>query len=224
MADSDRPSLEAEKRDQRGSRAARRLRRGGYVPGIVYGGETEPTAFTVGERELRHLLGAGSALFDLKMAGRKTRPVIVKDHQVHPVRGQVVHIDLLEVRLDEKIHAVVPLELAGGEDAPGVKEGGVLEHATRELNIEALPGDIPEQVIVDVSGLEIATTMHLSEVEAPPGVVFLDDPEETIVATISIPSVIEEPDEVEVEPELVGEEAEGGDGAGQGGEPEGESS
>jgi large subunit ribosomal protein L25 len=101
----------------------------------------------------------------------------------------------------------VGVELEGVEGAPGVKEGGVLEHVTRELNIEALPTDIPERITVDVTGMEIAATLHLAEVPAPPGVVFLDDPEETIIATVVPPTEVEEPEEVEEETELVGEEA-----------------
>ena len=132
--------------------------------------------------------------------------MIVKEEQRHPVRGQIMHIDLLEVRLDEKIQSTVSVELVGAEDAPGVKEGGVLEQATRELNIEALPTDIPERILVDVSGMEVDGVMHLSEVAAPAGVVFLDDPEETIIATITIPTQVAEP-EIEEETELVGEEA-----------------
>jgi large subunit ribosomal protein L25 len=131
--------------------------------------------------------------------------VIVKDQQHHPVRGHVMHIDLLEVRLDEKIASMVSVELENAEEAPGVKEGGVLEHVTRELNVEALPTDIPERILVDVGGMEVAATMHLSEITAPQGVTFLDDPEETIIATITVPTEVVEP-EIEEETELVGEE------------------
>jgi large subunit ribosomal protein L25 len=209
MADQKRPSLAVEERAERGTRTARRLRREGFVPGVIYGGGNgDAVPFKVGARELRHTLGDGSALFDVKVAGGKARPVIVKDQQFHPVREELLHIDLLEVRLDETIQSTVSIELQGVEEAPGVKEGGVLEHVARELNIEALPTDIPENVVVDVSGMEIAGTMHLSEIAAPPGVTFLDDPEETIIATVVVPTEIEEPEEVEEETELVGEEGE----------------
>jgi large subunit ribosomal protein L25 len=134
--------------------------------------------------------------------------VIVKDQQLHPVRGQVVHIDLLEVRLDEKIQAPVALHIEGAEDAPGIKEGGVMEQVTHQLNIEALPTDIPDFIAVDVSGMEIAATMHLAEITAPAGVEFLDDPDETIIATVVVPTEVEEPEEIEEETELVGEEGE----------------
>jgi large subunit ribosomal protein L25 len=150
----------------------------------------------------------GSALIDLKVGDGKARPVIVKDQQRHPVREELMHIDLLEVRLDEKIQTTVALHVEGAEDAPGVKEGGVLEQVTHQLNIEALPTAIPESVVADVSGMEIAATMHLSALTPPEGVTFLDDPDETIVATVVVPTEVEEPEEIEEETELVGEEAE----------------
>ena len=217
MADGDRPTLDVEDRSERGTRAAKRLRREGYVPGVVYGGKDgDSTSFKVNARSLRQVLVDGSALIDLKVAG-KTRPVIVKDQHQHPVRDELLHIDLLEVRLDEKIQTQVSVHLEGSEEAPGIKEGGVLEHVTHELNIEALPTDIPDSIQVDVSGLEIAATMHLSEISAPSGVTFLDDPEETIIATVVVPTEVEEP-EIEEETELVGEEGaeEGDEGAEQG--------
>jgi large subunit ribosomal protein L25 len=211
MAEGKRPSLDVEDRTERGTRASKRLRREGYVPGVVYGGKNgDCTSFKVNALALRHVL-AGSALIDLKVAG-KTRPVIVKDQQRHPVRDELLHIDLLEVRLDEKIQTQVNVHLEGSEEAPGIKEGGVLEHVTHLLNIEALPTDIPEAIHVDVSGLEIAATMHLSEISAPEGVTFLDDPEETIIATVVVPTEVEEP-EIEEETELVGEEGEEVEGA-----------
>jgi large subunit ribosomal protein L25 len=206
MADGKRPTLDVEDRPERGTRAAKRLRREGYVPGVVYGGtDGDCTSFKVNWRALRQVL-AGSALIDLKVGG-KTRPVIVKDQQQHPVRDELLHIDLLEVRLDEKIQTQVSVHLEGAEEAPGIKEGGVLEHVTHQLNIEALPTDIPDAIHVDVSGLEIAATMHLSEISPPAGVTFLDDPEETILATVVVPTEVEEP-EIEEETELVGEEGE----------------
>jgi large subunit ribosomal protein L25 len=205
MADGKRPSLVVEERPERGSRATRRLRRDGYVPGVVYGGTDDCISFKVNARVLRAALHDGSALIDLQIGGSEARPVIVKDQQRHPVRGQIVHIDLLQVRLDEKIHSTVAVELAGVDDAPGVKEGGVLEQANRELNIEALPTDIPERIVVDVSGMEVNAVMHLSEIAAPSGVTFLDDPDETIIATITVPSQVVEP-EIEEETALVGEE------------------
>jgi large subunit ribosomal protein L25 len=209
MADGTRPTLEVEERPERGTRATRRMRREGIVPGVVYGGtgQEDAVSFKVNGRDLRHVLVDGSALIDLKVDG-KTLPVIVKDRQLDPVRDEIIHIDLLEVRLDEKIQTTVGVHIEGAEEAPGIKEGGVLEHVTHQLNIEALPTAIPEAIVVDVSGMEIAATMHLSEITPPEGVDFLDDPEETIIATVVVPTEVEEPDEIEAETELVGEDGE----------------
>ena len=217
MAESQRPSLSVEERRERGSREARRLRRAGFVPGVLYGGtHAETVTFKVGSRELRQVLVDGSALFDVKIGGEKPVPAILKDQQVHPVRGEVMHVDFLEVRLDEKIHATVAVELEGIDDAPGVKEGGVLEHVTRELAIEALPTDIPERILVDVSAMDIGATLTLSEVSKEKGVVFLDDPEETTIATVVPPTEVGE-SEIAEETELVGDEAQPDEAAAEGG-------
>src|SRR5215208_6363908 len=207
MATAERPSLAVEERAERGSRSARRLRRAGYVPGIVYGAGEEPIPFKVGARDLRVALQNPSAVLDLHVGSGRALPVIVKEEQRDAVRDDVVHVDLLQVRLDETIQSSVSVELEGAEEAPGVVEGGVLEHVTRELAIEALPTDIPERVVVDVSGMEAADTLPLSAVPAPSGVTFLDDPEETVIATITVPTQVELPEEVEEETEIVGEEA-----------------
>jgi large subunit ribosomal protein L25 len=219
MADSKRPTLSVDERPEHGSRAVRRLRRTGQVPGIVYGGTGgDCVSFKVDARILRKVLVDGSALIDLEIGGTKTRPVIVKDQQLHPVRGDVMHIDLLEVRLDEKIQAPVAVHIEGAEEAPGVKEGGVMEQVAHQLQIEALPTALPDFITVDVSGMEIAATMHLSELTPPEGVEFLDDLEETIVATVVVPTEVEEPDEIEEETELVGEEGEAAEGEEAGGD------
>jgi large subunit ribosomal protein L25 len=176
MAEGNRPTLEVDARSERGTRATRRLRREGVVPGVVYGGtgQEDAVSFKVNARVLRTVLVDGSALIDLKVDG-KTLPVIVKDRQLDPVRDEIIHIDLLEVRLDEKIQTQVGVHIEGVEEAPGIKEGGVLEQVSHQLNIEALPTSIPDAIVIDVSGMEIAATMHLSEVAAPEGVEFLDD-------------------------------------------------
>jgi large subunit ribosomal protein L25 len=124
------------------------------------------------------------------------------------VREEIIHIDLLEVRLDEKIQTTVAVHVEGSEEAPGVKEGGVLEQVSHQLNIEALPTAIPDAIVVDASSMEIAATMHLSELDPPEGVEFLDDLEETIIATVVVPTEVEEPEEIEEETELVGEDGE----------------
>ena len=191
-------------RDPEGSRATRRLRRTGRVPGILYGGDSEPLTFSVDARELRHALAATGAVLEVVDEGNAT-PAILKSAQYHPVRGETMHVDLLRVNLDVAIHAVVALELTGGDDSPGVKEGGVLEQITRELNIEALPTSIPESITHDVSALEINDTVTLSQITVPDGITLLDDLEETVVATLSPPRVETDGDELEEETERVGE-------------------
>jgi large subunit ribosomal protein L25 len=208
-----RPTIDVIKREEFGSRVSRRLRKSGQVPGVVYGAsDGSCISFAADARELRRIIVGAGALIDLKVDG-DARPVIVKDMQLHPVRGDLMHIDFLQVRLDEKIQTTVQLQAEGGEEAPGVKEGGVLELPTHQLNIEALPTEIPEAITVDVSGLGIAETMHLSALTPPSGVTFLDDPDETIIATIVVPTEEPEEPELEEEAERVGEEAEAEAGA-----------
>jgi large subunit ribosomal protein L25 len=208
MAAGERTLLTLAPREERGSRANRRLRREDLVPGVIYGAGSDSISFKVDSRRLRGVLAEGHALFDVEIDGSERLPVIVKDQHRHPVRGHVLHLDLLKVRLDEKIESMVALEIEGVEDAPGVREGGVLEHVTRELNVSALPTDIPDRIVADVSGLGIAETMVLSAIEAPAGVEFLDDPDDTVVATITAPTEIEEPEALEEEVAEVGAEGE----------------
>ncbi len=204
MADSA-SKLEVTSRTPEGSRAVRRLRRSGRVPGVVYGGGGEPLSFDADARELRLALASSGAVLDLSVDGGKATPVVLKEAQRDPVRGDTVHIDLLRVRLDEAIHAVVPLELTGADDAPGVKEGGVLEQVMRELNVEALPTAIPESIVHDIGEMQIGDTLALEVVQAPEGVTLLDEPE-TVVATLSPPRLqAEAEEEIEAETELVGE-------------------
>jgi large subunit ribosomal protein L25 len=207
VAQGERTLLSVKPRAERGSRASRRLRREGQVPGVVYGIDGNSVPFKVDGRRLRAVLAEGHALFDVELDGGGRQPVIVKDQQRDPVRGIVQHLDLLKVRLDEKIQATVPLELDGAEDAPGVREGGVLEHVTREVTIEALPTDIPDRIVANVSEMGIAETMTLDSVAAPAGVEVVGELAEIVVATITAPSEVEVAEEIEEEAALVGEEA-----------------
>jgi large subunit ribosomal protein L25 len=208
MAGSDHQALEVTARPVEGSRSTRRLRKRGLVPGVVYGGGDEPVTFSVDALTLRATLAHAGAVLDLQIDGGTSTPVIVKDVQNHPVRGEAIHLDLLRVDMNQPIHAVVVLELTGGDEAPGVTEGGVLSQETRELNIEALPDDIPDSITHDVSGLEMNATVTLSAVTVPQGVALLDDLEETVIATITPPTQEPVEEEIETETELVGEEGE----------------
>src|SRR5438874_10729291 len=174
-------------RSRTGSRAARRMRHSGRVPGVLYGGDGDSLCFDVDARELRVALASSGAVLDLSVDGAKPTPVVLKEAQRDPVRGHTMHVDLRRVRLDEAIHATVPLELTGTEDAPGGKEGGVLEQITRELNVEALPTAIPESIVHAVGEMQIGDTIGLAAVSMPEGVVLLDDVDGEIVATVAPP-------------------------------------
>jgi large subunit ribosomal protein L25 len=221
-----RSTLKVAPRAEFGSRTTRRLRGEGMVPGVVYSGGSEATAFKVSEREVRAVISEGAALFDLEIEGSKAVPVVVKEQQLHPVRGSLQHIDLQAVNLNEAIEAEVAIELEGADIAPGVKGGGVLEHVTREITVEALPTDIPDRIIADVSAMEINDTFTLAAIEAPSGVTFVaEDHEEVTIVNLSPPRVEEEPEpEVEEETELVGdaEAGEGDSAEGDSGDSEGE--
>ena len=211
--------LNVNSRDAAGSRAVRRLRRSGRVPGVLYGGGGESLGFDADARELRLALAGSGAVLDLSIDGQKPTPVVLKEAQRHPVRGETIHVDLLRVNLNEAIHAVVTLELTGIEDSPGVKEGGVLEQITRELNVEALPTAIPESIVHEVGEMQIGDTILLGALAAPEGVTLLDDLEETVLATLSPPRLQSETaEEIEAETEIVGEDGAQADAEGAGSE------
>jgi large subunit ribosomal protein L25 len=223
MATSTSTALTVQQREPAGSRAARRLRRDGNVLGVVYGGGEDPVAFQIEARELRQALAHAGAVLDLSIDGAGSSPVVVKELVRHPVSGATVHVDLLRVRLDQAIESTVVLELTGVDDAPGVKEGGVLEHVTRELRIEALPNDIPDSLHHDVSGMQIGDTVTLEAISTPSGVTLLDDPD-TVLATLTPPRLqVEEESEIEEETGVVGEGEEPSEGEAEpAGEPAGE--
>jgi large subunit ribosomal protein L25 len=190
--------LEVREREGRGSADARRLRRGGFIPGVLYGRGKTPHAISVPERDLRRVLTGPSglhAILDVVLDGQKTTHAsILKDYQQDIITGRIAHVDLQEVRLDQPIQAQVVIELVG--EAAGAKEGGVLSQVSREINVEALPMDVPERIEVDVSEMRIGDTLRLADVARQEGVVFLDDPEETVLANVTMPTRVEEPEEV----------------------------
>ena len=193
-------------REPSGSRAVRRLRRAGNVPGVIYGGGEDPVSFSIEARALRNALAHAGAVLDLSVDGEKSSPVVLKELVRHPVNGETMHVDLLRVRLDQAIQSTVVLELLGAETAPGVIEGGVLEQVAREVTVEALPGDIPDTLSHDVSDLEVAATLLLGSISAPRGVTIVGDPE-TVVATITAPRLqVESDTEIEEETGVVGED------------------
>ena len=194
--------LEVKERVHLGSPESRRMRKRGLIPGVLYG-KTSTRAISIDERELRSALTGSSglhAVLDVVVEGQTTaHPSILKEYQRDPIRGHVRHIDLQEVRLDQPIQAAVQIHIVGTEDAPGVREGGVMSQPTTEVNVEALPMEVPESIEVDVSGMAMGDTLRLESVAALEGVIFLDDPQETVIATVTAPIR-------EIEPELTEEE------------------
>jgi large subunit ribosomal protein L25 len=226
----ERVKLQVREREGRGSADARRLRKAGFIPGVLYAKGKGSYAISVPERDLRRVLtgqGGLHAILDVVLEGQKTTHAsILKDYQQDPIRGHISHIDLHEVRLDQPIQASVTVQLVG--EPAGAKEGGVLSQVQREINVEALPMEIPEHVDLDVSGMAIGDTLRLADLAAIEGVTFLDDPDETVLATVTLPTreVEPEPEEPEEGAELLegelpeGEEAP--EGAAEGGAAEGE--
>jgi large subunit ribosomal protein L25 len=213
---SDRITLQVSERpaDQVGSRRVRRLRKEGFVPGVLYG-KGHARAIVVGERELRAALTGPSglhAILDVVIEGQKTpHHAVLKDYQRHPIRGTLTHVDFHEVRLDRPIQATVSVHLVG--ESPGAKQGGVVQQVSRELRIEALPTAVPEHVEADISELEIGGTVRLADLPAIEGVAFLDDPE-TVLANCSIPRGIIELEAADAEAAAAeAEVAEGDEGA-----------
>jgi large subunit ribosomal protein L25 len=207
----ERVKIEVQEREERGSAASRRLRKEGLIPGVLYGRGKKPHAICIGERDLRKALTGPAglhAILDVVLEGQKTtHPSILKDYQADVLTGRLAHIDLQEVRLDQPIHAQVVIELVG--EAAGSIEGGVLSQVTREINVEALPLEIPERIEVDVTAMQMGDTLRLVDVAAQDGVKFLDDPEETVIATVTVPTQIIEPEPEEEEELEEGELAEG---------------
>jgi large subunit ribosomal protein L25 len=218
----ERIKLTVKERESRGSADSRRLRKQGFIPGVLYGKGKGSYAICVPERELRRVLtGAGGlhAILDVVLEGQATTHAsILKDYQQDPIRGHISHIDLQEVRLDQPIQASVTVQLIG--EPAGVKEGGVLSQVQREINVEALPMEIPEHIDLDVSGMAIGDSLRLADLAPIEGVAYLDDPEETVLASVGLPAreIEPEPEELEEGEELAeGEEApEGAEGAAEG--------
>ncbi|HKN90027.1 MAG TPA: 50S ribosomal protein L25, partial [Acidimicrobiia bacterium] len=200
-----------------GKSAARKIRRDGKVPAIVYGLGTDPEPVAVPSRELQHILaGAGGAntLINLDLSGRKDL-VLARQVVRHPVRHTLVHVDFIRVRRDQAVSAEVPIHLVG--EAAGVRDGGLLEQDTFTLSIEAKPADVPTGIQADVSALGIGDHLTVADLTLPPGVVTTQDPGD-LVAHVMQPRGLELPEEIEAAEAGEAEAAEGGEAPAEGGE------
>jgi large subunit ribosomal protein L25 len=218
----DNVDLQAKEREERGKNAARRLRASGMVPAVLYDdGSSRPLAVPdkVVDYTLHHL--GDNALYNIDL-GSGTSTARVVDVQRNPVTGRLVHVDFAPVNMQERIEITVPLHLVG--ESPGSEEGGVLQQVAYEVQVESLPGDIPQELTLDVSTLGMGENLTLADVSLPEGVTLISDLEE-VAATVTVPTEITEEDleaagVVEEEPEEAaeGEEAEEGEEAAE--EPE----
>lgn len=202
-------SLEVARREETGKGVARRLRQAGKVPAVVYGGHKEPVAITVDRKTVSELVQKSEhgirSIFLLKMSGSdQQRHAMIKELHINPVNRQMTHIDFVRVVMDEVVKVVVPVHVTG--TSTGVKNGGgILEFQVRELHIECLPGQIPDSIDIDVSGLDVHDAIRISELKVPEGVKVLDD-EDRVVVSCQLPraEVTAEPAaEGAAEPEVI---------------------
>lgn len=207
-------SIALESRTGTGKSYNRKLRANGRAPGVVYGAGREAVAISFDPKVLQSKIKESHAgintLFDLTGdASVANRVVMVKELQREPVRGAVLHADFFEIDMTERLHISVPVHLSGS--APGLLEGGVIEHALRELELMCLPDAIPDEVVADVSGLGLGQSLHVADIELPPGVELISDGELSVVSVL-MPKAVEEEVAVPEEGEEGEEGAESADG------------
>jgi len=204
--------VEAQPREGRGKNRARRLRSSGQVPAVLYGGEAETEALSVDPRVVDKVLRSDAghnAVFTLSVKGQGKTPAMIRDWQLEPVKGHLLHVDFLRIAMDERLRVKVPVESQG--EPLGVKQqGGVLEQVHREVEVECLPGDIPDEFTVDVSELAIGKSIRVSDLVVDVAKIrILDDPEQILLHVVAPRKEEEEKPAEEVaavsaEPEVIG--------------------
>ena len=182
--------VEVKARESLGKNSARRLRHQKMIPGIVYGGERPPAPVVVDPKKILEILRSQSGentIFMLNLAGTDSRRhVMIKDYQVDPVKGDLIHADFLRIKMDAVIEVDVPVHLTG--EAAGVKlDGGILEHVTREIRVSCLPSDIPEHIVIDVTPLKIGDAVRVSDLPVSARFKILTEPDQTLVV-IGVPA------------------------------------
>lgn len=203
------PDLEALERTGTGKGAARQARRDGLVPGVVYGGDTAPLAINIPFNKLLKKLRAGrfkSTLFNLKVEGHDDVRVICRDVQRDVVKDLPIHLDLMRLRRTSEIALFIPVEFINEEEAPGLKQGGVLNAVRPEVELVVTAGDIPEKLVVDLTGLNLGDTVTISSINLPEGARPTID-RDFVIANISAPSGLRSSGTDDEEGEAEGEEA-----------------
>ena len=202
-------TLNVESRQDSGKQYAKKLKREGKIPGIYYFHGQEGMPFSVNMKDVQELSSPEVGLITILIDGKEEKKCIIREIQYDPIRLEPIHIDLMGILLTEKITVTVPVHLTG--TSTGVKNsGGVLQHILREISVECFPGDIPENIEIDVTNMDIGDSLHVSDLTVENARILADD--ETVVATVSAPRKVEE-EEVEVEegeetaePELISKE------------------
>ena len=224
---SDALTLPAELRERAGKGASRELRRNGRVPAVIYGGKEEPTAIHIEERALVRQLGSGHFMNSIVMVEVGGKPVrtIPKDVALHPVTDRPLHADFLRLSKDAKIQVAVPVVFANEEASPGLKKGGVLNVVRHDLELVCESDKIPDEIVLDVTGLDVGDSIHISHVTLPEGSVSAITDRDFTIATIVAPSALKsEPGEGGETPAgevPTADEAEAEEAAGEDGEAEG---
>jgi len=211
----DKVSIVVQPRDVTGSRAARRLRKAGLIPGVLYGHGKEATMFAVDPHALRAALSTGAgthAVLAVTVEGHKrAHNAIVKDMELDPVKSTLRHLDLQEIRLDETIETTVAVSFEG--EAKGVKAGGMLDESTREVTVRGLVTAIPEHLALDISEMDVNDTAKVGDLVVPEGLEIVDDPEQVLCSVLPPRKIEEEGEEAaaeaeegapEAQPEIVG--------------------
>jgi large subunit ribosomal protein L25 len=194
--------IDTKARTKTGKGASRRLRSAGRLPVIFYGPDTDPIMLSVDSSGLKKMLKGRSAeniIFDLRIdsnGASQTKKVMIKEIQRDPVTRDYLHVDFYEISMGKEIEANIPIQLIN--TPVGVTNGGVLEHARRELTVSCLPRDLVEMIDVDVSGLDIGDTLHIRDIVLPPGVKSIED-EDLTIATVGSPTITAKEEEVEGE-------------------------
>ena len=219
---SDALTLPAEQRERAGKGASRAVRREGRVPAVVYGGKEEPLAIHVEAKELVRQLGTGHFMNSIVMVEVGGKPIrtLPKDVALHPVTDRPLHVDFLRLSKDAKVEVAVPVVFVNEDDSPGLKKGGVLNVVRHELELVCEADKIPNQIIIDVTGLEVGDAVHISAVALPEGSASVITDRDFTIATVVAPSALKQTESAEA---AEGAEAEAGEAAEEaGGEEAGE--
>jgi len=172
---------------------AKQLRRAGLVPAIIYGRDQEPEPIALAAPQMVRLLNSGAhgvIQITVEDDGGRAENVMIRDVQQDPVRGDIIHVDFLRVSMTDKVQTTVPVTLAGDDKVPS---GAVLQQLLYEVDVEGLPGDLPEAVTVDVSGLAVGDSITVANMAPPQGITVLNDPEQVVVQLVEIHQPAEEP-------------------------------